>query len=227
MKAINLFTFLITTSLLTACGSAGNRSLGTDTGGGGSSSPITSPGSNLPPGQEVDFLVGGTNGGHGYEVFQTPLVYTDSNLSVKITPLPANNLIIPGAESYTVKYSCVKFLVKVNGISRWTDFISVAGATPDQSTNTACAGKGTSQTLTFPGIVTGSGTPVVIEMSSPQYDNCRNFGVGQEWLAQSGCAMSNVWSTGTTTLANGNIAPPRSHLIRGTVCVAADGQNCF
>lgn len=225
MKVRNLFTVLLAASALSACGSAGNRSAGTDTGGGGSTTSITNPGSNLPPGQEVDFLVGGTVGAHGYQTFQAPQVYTDSNLSVKITPLPANNMIFNSSQSYTAKYACVRFLVKVNGISRWTDYISVGGVSSEQSENSNCSGKPSSQTLTFPGIVTGSGSPVIVEMSSPQYDNCRQK--GQAGLAQSGCAMSPVWSSGPTTAANGTALSARSHLIRGTVCIAGDGQYCF
>ncbi len=225
MKVRNLLTVLTVATVLTACGSAGNRSAGTDMGGGGSTNSGSSPGSNLPPGQEVDFLIGGTIGAHGYQTFQAPQVYTDSNLSIKITPLPASNMIFNPSQSYTAKYACVKFIIKVNGIPRETDYISVGGVSSQFSENTNCAGKPSSQTLTFPGIVTGGGTPVIVEMSAPQYDNCRQK--GQEGLTQAGCTMSTVWSSGPTTAVNGTAIPARSHLIRGTMCLAGDGQHCF
>jgi hypothetical protein len=91
-------------------------------------------------------------------------------LLVKITPMQAPHLEVPGYENYTFPYGCIQLSVTVNGTSQKTKILRVEGM--GQSEFSPCKNAETSQELNFSNYARTDGNQV-IAISNALYDNCR------------------------------------------------------
>ena len=193
MKNINLILTVMSTVALTACGSTSMREssavvagsstttgsgtgLGSGTGGTGGNTY------NLPAASQQRIELGGNSSVD----FQKTLTFmTSRTLKVKIKPLPAPNIVVPGYTNWVFPYGCMSVSVTVNGMTRGTQVLKVEGVAQGQTTQ--CANATTSKVLDFTDFMTGTGSTVVV-ISNANYDNCRYY-----WPLNYGCGMSAVW----------------------------------
>lgn len=173
---------------LMGCGSQSMRESSTQingsTGNGGAVATPT-PGGNiygLPGASQQPVTLGGNNSS---SYTQTLTFQTSRTLRVKIKPLPAPNITVPGYTNWVFPYGCVSVSVTVNGMTRGTQVLRVEGVAQGQSSQ--CANAPTSQVLDFTDVMTGTGTTQVV-FSNANYDNCRQY-----WPLNYGCSMSAIW----------------------------------
>jgi hypothetical protein len=172
-----------TSSVTTLGGSASGSGSGTQTG---SSSYVsgdnTSNVYNLPAASEQRIEMSGTNGTDSNKNLS---FNTSRTLKVKISPLSAPNITIPGYNNWVFPYGCLQVTVAVNGITKMTKVLRVNGMTASSQ----CADAPTSETLDFTSQMSGSG-PVTVTMQNAVYDNCR-----YSWPMYYGCYMTQVWQS--------------------------------
>jgi len=111
-------------------------------------------------------------------------------LNVKVSPLAAPHLTVPGYTSWVFPYGCYQVTVVVNGTPQTTSWLRVDGVT--QSSSSVCVNAPTEQVLDFSSVLTGNG-PINILVTNPIYDNCRY----QDPLIY-GCQMIPVFTTHMT-----------------------------
>jgi hypothetical protein len=179
---------LVVTSLLvmSACGSTTSRNSTTTSGVTGvQTSASASSNGNIYDLQDADSYVATLNGAAGAVPTATYSIYTSHTLKVKVTPLNAPNLTLPGYQNWSFPYGCLRVRVTVNGVTKATNILKVDGVS--QGPTSVCANAPTYQILDFTNDVSGgSATPVVI--SNPEYDNCR-----YTWPLNYGCQMSALF----------------------------------
>lgn len=191
MKVSNFIFGLIAAVALTACGSQSMResvsSLGGQTGntGGSQTGSTGNTGGNiynLPAASQLRVELGGNNSAD----FKKTLTFmTSRTLKVKIKPLAAPNITVPGYTNWVFPYGCMSVSVTVNGMTRGTQVLRVEGVA--QGSTSQCKDAPTSQVLDFTDVMSGTG-PTVVEISNANYDNCRYY-----WPMNYGCGMSAVW----------------------------------
>ena len=120
-------------------------------------------------------------------------------MKVKVEALSAPNMIVPGYTNWVAPYGCMRVSVTVNGSTRTSKILKVAGVTQN---NSECMNAPSTDTIDFSDITTGNG-PVTVTFSNSEYDNCRYYNI----LAY-GCGMVAVW---------------QNHLIRFNSTVQVDG----
>jgi hypothetical protein len=184
---------LVVTSLLvlTACGSTTAReSLTTGAGSSlsGSQTGLTTtptPSGNIYNLPDADSYVAQLNGASGAVQTVTYNIQTSRTLKVKVTPMGAPNLTLPGYTNWSFPYGCLRLRVTVNGVTKVTGVLRVDGVS--QGATSVCANAPTYQVLDFTNSVTGNGTTAVT-VSNPEYDNCR-----YTWPLNYGCQMSAIF----------------------------------
>ncbi len=168
-KTFKTLTVMAAMSLLTACGkspiqqppavannnqSGGNGLIndGSQTGGGG--------GTNLAPPYSYSFTLNGPNG-----VYETPApgLQTDNLLQVRVTPMSAGNINVPGY-GFSAPYKCVQLTVTVGDMVQTTNMLAVDGGGP------LCQGAPTSQILNFSAALLQGHGPIRVKVSEPYYD---------------------------------------------------------
>lgn len=190
MKVSKFILGLIAAVMLTACGSQTVRQGAAINGQTSTDGSQTSTGSsgtggniyNLPAASQLRVELGGNNSA---DFNQTLTFVTSKTLRVKIKPLAAPNIIVPGYTNWVFPYGCVSVSVTVNGMTRGTQVLRVEGVAQGQSSQ--CANAPTSQILDFTDVITGTGNTLV-EISNANYDNCR-----YNWPMNYGCGMSAIW----------------------------------
>lgn len=183
---------IVALTALSACGSqalregavvSGSVANGTQTGSGTNvSTPTGGNIYNLPAAPQQRLELSGNN---STEFKKTLLVQTGRTLRIKVKPLPAPNVTIPGYTNWVFPYGCLSVSVTVNGMTRSTQTLRVEGVT--QGSNSPCANAPTSQIIDFTDQMTGTGQ-TQIEVSNANYDNCRQY-----WPLNYGCSMSAIW----------------------------------
>lgn len=196
MKVSNTIFGLIAAVLLTACGSQSitesSARLSGQTGNTGGSQTGNNNdnnngnGGNLYPASVVQVTLGGQSS----SIFKKDLFYSGTNgtsrtLRVKIKPLPAPNLDVPGYTNWVFPYGCLSVSVTVNGMTRGTQVLRVEGVS--QPSSSLCKDAPTSQILDFTDVMSGTGDTMVT-ISNANYDNCRGYN-----NMIYGCSMSAVW----------------------------------
>ena len=136
----------------------------------------------LPGAPQQRVTLGGNN---STAYTQTLTFQTSRTLKIKIKPLPAPNITVPGYTNWVFPYGCVSVTVTVNGMTRGTQTLRVEGVAQGQTSQ--CANAPTSQTLDFTDVMTGTGTTQVV-FGNANYDNCRQY-----WPLNYGCSMSAIW----------------------------------
>ncbi len=204
MRSYHLLSVGIAILTLTACGSSVSRT-GTVTSNstGSTSSTGTQTGAsgniyNLPLAPSFQATFNGVNGTLPAAI---STVKTSRTLKVKITPLSAPNLTLPGYTDWVFPYGCLRVQVTVNGVTQTSKILKVSGENQDQ--NSACANAPTSQTLDFTNAMTGNG-PATISISNAEYDNCR---YGNAYHLQYNCSMSAIY---------------KDHIVAATVSTQTD-----
>ena len=190
MKVSNFIFGLIAAVALTACGSQTMRESVVQVGGqastgGNQTGSGNQTGGNiygLPAASQQRVELGGNNSA---EFKKTLSLMTSRTLKVKVKPLAAPNITVPGYTNWVFPYGCVSVSVTVNGMTRGTQVLRVEGVAQGQSSQ--CANAPTSQVLDFTDVMTGTGQTVV-EFSNANYDNCRYY-----WNLNYGCGMSAIW----------------------------------
>ena len=182
MKNLNSLVLVFGVIVLSACGSQ-TSSLSTSSAAGtgtqtGVATVVTS-GSNNAAAIQRRVEMSGQSGADPTASFT---VSTSSMLKVKITPLSAPNLTIPGYTNWVFPYACLQVTVSVNGITQTTQVLKVAGMNSSQ-----CQDAPTSQILDFGSASSGNGNTVVT-IQNAAYDNCR-----YNWSMYYGCYMSQIW----------------------------------
>ena len=177
--------------VITACGSTtahesttGGASTISGTQTGTTTSNTTASGNiyDLP---DADSYVASLNGAGGTVTTATYSIHTSRTLKVKITPLNAPNLTLPGYTAWSFPYGCLRLRVTVNGVTQTTSILRVDGIS--QGATSVCASAPTYQVLDFSNDVSGNGTSSVV-ISNPEYDNCR-----YTWPLTYGCQMSPLF----------------------------------
>ena len=189
MKVSNILSTAIAVLVLSACGSqvakqsttgAAATATSTSTVTGNQTGNIY----NLSQAPEFDAKINGA-GGTVPSVSQT--IATSRTLKIKVTPLGAPNLTLPGYTNWVFPYGCLRLQVKVNGTTQTTKILKVAGVS--QGATSQCADAPTYQVLDFTNAMTGNGT-ITVSVSNAEYDNCR-----YTWPMNYGCSMSAVFKT--------------------------------
>ncbi len=190
MKNLNLLSLVAGLVVLSACGSQSSKTVGlTSTASNSTSSSsgtttTTNTGGNiynLPAAAQQVVQLSGLNGG----AFSKSYNFTTSQtLKVKVEALSAPHLVVNGFTNYVFPYGCLRVSVTVNGSTRLSKILKVAGLT---QVSPECANSPSVDTIDFSDITTGYG-PVAVTFSDPEYDNCRY----NNPLAY-GCSMSAVW----------------------------------
>ena len=210
MKTMSKFFIVLSVLALTACGSSSTRDFTTNSQGfnnnntnnnnsGGGTGNIN----NLPLAPEFDAHISGMTGVQPSASYTTG---TSNLLRIKVTPLAAPNLIIAPYTNWVFPYGCLTVQVHVNGITRTTQYLRVAGTY--QAPGSPCADAPDHQILDFTGSSFGSGN-ITVTIDNPTYDNCRNW-----WPLNYGsqstynCNMSAVW---------------KNHMVAATIAVQTDG----
>ena len=183
MKTNNLFSVLSAMTLLTACGSNATR----DYTSQGYSSNSTSSGSqniyNLPAAPQFDAKISGWNGGYPS---LNKVVPTNATLKVKVQAQPPIHMMTPGYENVVAMYTCVSYIVHVNGVDQSTGNLAVPGAT--QASDSPCKNSPDHVVLDFHNALTGAGAVNVV-MDSAQYNHL----TVSNTFALSGPSMTPVW----------------------------------
>ena len=193
MKNLNSLGLIVTVMILSACGSQSTNTLygsgGSATGTGtqtGSGSTVTDTSNqnvyNLPAAPEQRVEMSGQNGS---DPTKSLSFNTSRTLKVRITPLSAPNITIPGYTNWVFPYGCLQVTVAVNGITKMTQVLRVNG----MSSSSQCANAPTSEVLDFTNQMTGNGN-VTVTVQNAVYDNCR-----YSWPMYYGCYMTQVWQS--------------------------------
>jgi hypothetical protein len=191
MKNLNsLFALTASVILVSACGSTSSINSASAVNSASTSTSTTSTGnaSNLPAAYSASATITGATGATPTYTYTTS---ASGTLKVKIKPLSAPNLQIAGYTNYVFPYGCLGVSVTVNGVTRATQALQVAGTTSSQ-----CANNPTFQVLDFSDVLTGSGTAKVT-VSNAIYDNCRN----QYNPFLYGCYLSQMWQNHVAAMA--------------------------
>lgn len=194
MKNFNFILGVLSVVALSACGSQSMKE-STSSIAGSTASTGTPTGSTTTPGGNIYNLPAAPRqrvelGGNNSPDFQKILtVMTDRTLRVKIKPLPAPNIIVPGYSNWVFPYGCMSVSVTVNGVTRGTQTLRVEGVT--QAPNSACANSPTEEIIDFTDVMTGTGQTQVI-ISNANYDNCRQYWP-LNYGPSCGGGMSAVW----------------------------------
>ena len=196
MKNFKSFGFIAAVIVLSACGSQSTRDQwnynngdGTTTGSTTGTTGIQTGDNNqnvgnLPPAPEQRVELSGQNGSNpNYSISLNGGSGTSRTLRVKITPLSAPNVTIPGYSNWVFPYGCLQVTVVVNGITKMTQVLRVNG----MAQSSQCANAPTYEILDFTNQMTGSGN-VTVTVQNAVYDNCR-----YNWPMYYGCYMSQVW----------------------------------
>ncbi len=152
---------------------------------------------NLPLAPE---FVARMNGPNGAVPNATYTLRTSRTLKVKVTPLSAPNLTLPGYTNWVFPYGCLRLQVTANGTTQTTQILRVDGAS--QGNTSACKDAPTSQVLDFTNAMTGAGD-VIVTVQNAEYDNCR-----YTWPMNYGCSMSAIFQT---------------HIVAASIAMQADG----
>ena len=203
MKNLNLISLVLSVLVMTACGSQSSintplTSTAGNTSGTGTTATTNSGGNiyNLPAALQQQVQLSGNNGG----AFSKTLSFSTSRtLKVKVEALSAPNLTVSGYSNWVFPYGCMRVTVTVNGSTRTSKILKVAGTT---QVTAECVNAPSTDTLDFSDITTGNG-PVSVTFSNPEYDNCRYSNP-----LQYGCGMSAVW---------------QNHQVRFNATVQVDG----
>ena len=203
MKNLNLISLVLSVLVMTACGSQSSintplTSTAGNTSGTGTTATTNSGGNiyNLPAALQQQVQLSGNNGG----AFSKTLSFSTSRtLKVKVEALSAPNLTVSGYSNWVFPYGCMRVTVTVNGSTRTSKILKVAGTT---QVTAECVNAPSTDTLDFSDITTGNG-PVSVTFSNPEYDNCRYNNP-----LQYGCGMSAVW---------------QNHQVRFNATVQVDG----
>ena len=182
-KAVSLIAGVL---ILSACGSQSSRNVALSSSADSSSSTstttaVTGTGNiyNLPAATQNRVQLSGNNGG----AFSKTLNFSTSRkLRVKVEALAAPNFTLNGYTNWVAAYGCMRVTVTVNGSTRSTKILKVAGLTGPE-----CTGAPSSDIIDFSDITTGNG-PVTVTFSNAEYDNCRYYNT-----LQYGCGMKAVW----------------------------------
>ena len=189
-------------AVLTACGSTTSRSVLTSSGSTAvnnsttSTTTTSSPTGNiydLPNAPFQTITISGTSGPYPTVAYN---VSTSRTLKIKVTPLSAPNLTIPGYTNYVFPYGCAQLTVSVNGMTLQTEVLHVSTVN-----DSLCASAPSYQILDFSNAMTGN-SAVTVSVTDAQYDNCRSYNPFAY-----GCSMSAVWS---------------NHLVRATLQTQVD-----
>ena len=181
--------------VMTACGSTVNQSAVTGYAQSGcvtgtvcslvGATPSATPDNgniyNLPAAPSYSAKI---NGVAGAVPSVTYAIQTARTLKVKITPLSAPNMTLPGYTGFVFPYGCLQLQVTVNGVTQTTQVLSVG-----TTSSATCAGAPQSQVLDFTNDVTGNGITNVT-ISNATYDNCRAWGNTFSY----GCSMSALFA---------------------------------
>jgi hypothetical protein len=186
-KIIVLLTSLI---VMSACGSTTARQSSTTLSASSTSGVQTGSTSSGHPGniynlQDAESYVATVNGAGGTAPTATFSIQTSRTLKVKVTPLNAPNLTLPGYTNWSFPYGCVRMRVTVNGVVKSTNILRVDGIA--QGATSVCANAPTYQVLDFSNDVSGNGATSVV-ISNAEYDNCR-----YTWPLNYGCQMSALF----------------------------------
>ncbi len=204
MKNLKVMTLVMGLMILSACGSKSSRDLPLSTTASNTSSPGSSNGNinsggniyNLPAAQQQQIQLSGRNGGAFSRTYNFA---TSRTLKVKVEALSAPNMTVPGYNGWVFPYGCMRVSVTVNGSTRQTKILKIAGTT---QVTAECVNAPSTDTLDFSNITTGSGA-VTVTFSDANYDNCRYSNP----MAY-GCGMSQVW---------------QNHQVRFNATVQTDG----
>ena len=175
--------------VMTACGSTTARNSTTTSAASNANGNQTSYSSattgNISNLQDADSYVATLNGANGTVPSATYSISTSRTLKVKVTPLNAPNLTLPGYTNWSFPYGCLRLRVTVNGVTKITGILRVDGVS--QGATSVCKNAPTEQTLDFSNSI-GGGYKVPVVVSNPEYDNCR-----YTWPLQYGCQMSPLF----------------------------------
>jgi hypothetical protein len=206
MKALQASMIVTALLVLTACGSTTATS---STTGGASSlngttgvttTPTPSNVGNIYDLPDADAYVSSINGAGGAVPTSTYSVQTSRTLKVKVTPLAAPNLTLPGYTNWVFPYGCMEVQVTVNGVTKSSGILQVDGVA--QQAGSICANSPTFAVLDFSNDVSGNGTSNVT-ISNPEYDNCRYVNP-----LTYGCGMSAIF---------------KNHLVSSNITIQTDG----
>ncbi len=203
MKNFKIVSLVLSVMVLSACGSNSARDNLTTTSAnntGSTSTTTTTTGSgniyNLPAAYQNQVQLSGNNGG----AFSKSYTFdTSRKLRVKVEALSAPNLTVPGYTNWVFPYGCMRVTVTVNGSTRTSKILKVAGTT--QAT-AECVNAPSTDIIDFSNVTTGSGQ-ISVTFSNAEYDNCRYYNP----MAY-GCGMSAVW---------------QNHQVRFNASVETDG----
>ncbi len=202
MKVYNLLPAIFAAIVLSACGSQTAKqtstSAATTTPTGTSTTTGNQTGNiyNLAQAPEFDAQINGA-GGAVTSVSQT--LATSRTLKIKVTPLSAPNVTLPGYTGWVFPYGCLRLQVKVNGTTQTTKILRVGSE--QQGATSQCANAPTYQVLDFTNAMTGNG-PITVTVSNAEYDNCR-----YTWPMNYGCSMSAIF---------------KNHIVDATIATQVD-----
>lgn len=172
-------------------------------GGGGGTPPIPDP-DPFEPAYTYTFEVSGTGGED--PVYETPEIYTDSILRVKVIAGQSANMTLPGYQAYSFPYGCVQYTVTVRGRSVRTDVLRVEGG--DSSD---CPNAPTEQIIDFSERVNG-GEPVTVQVDRAKYNlYCRLWWYGYIY------GYSNLYCPTRTVY--------RTHYVSGDLAIEVNGTS--
>jgi ABC-type Fe3+-hydroxamate transport system substrate-binding protein len=202
MKKINLITLIMGLVVLSACGSKSSKTAPLTSSASNTSTtpalttqnPVGNVG-NLPAAAQQMVQLSGSNGNAFSKSYN---FFTSQTLKVRVEALSAPNLLIPGYTNYVFPYGCMRVTVTVNGSTRTSKILKVAGT----QASAECQNAPSVDTIDFSDITTGNG-PVVVTFSNAEYDNCRYYDPRAY-----GCSMSAVW---------------QNHQVRFNATVQVDG----
>lgn len=189
---ISLMTLVISSVLMTSCGSKNSSVSGSgsavnqqtsdtgswDNGDGGSDNGNNNNGgndnsNNLQTPLKFRFNITGVGGTQPQ--MRTPEFNTDALLRIKVIPGPAGQISIPGGtySNFNAPYSCVSYTITVNGESMVTQPLSQEGP------NFFCPNARPYQVLDFSSRLTRGHGPLKIKVSNARYDYyCRLWYAG-------------------------------------------------
>jgi hypothetical protein len=202
MKALQASMLIASFLVLTACGSTTATSTSTlgSTAASVASTTTTTPVGNIYDLPDANSYVASINGQGGAVPTVTYSVQTSRTLIVKVSPLAAPNLTLPGYTNWVFPYGCMSMQVTVNGVTKSTGILQVPGVT--QSSDSVCANSPTFAVLDFSNDVSGNGSSSV-KVSNADYDNCRYVNP-----LTYGCGMSAIFQT---------------HIVSADVSIQTDG----
>jgi hypothetical protein len=197
MKALQASMIIASLLVLTACGSTTatqTSSLGSTAGGSVAAIATATPVGNIYDLPDANSYVASINGQGGAVPTVSYTVQTSRTLLVKVSPLPAPNMTLAPYTNWVFAYGCISLQVTVNGVTKSSGILQVAGST--QSSDSVCANSPTFAVLDFSNDVSGNGTSSV-EISNADYDNCRyvnplTYGCGMSAIFQNHIVSSDI-----------------------------------